>query len=207
MLDPEKIKAPFYSAETIYKKADEFRAEQANWGNVPVDIERIIEIGLGIKIQPRTNLRKIAGTDALLLGGQHGIIVVDDEEYNDPRYWPRLRFSLAHELGHFILHRNNSNLYGDIEFDTVDEWVAFLQKVPIDTHFYLEHHANQFAGRLLVPRAELVEELEKAKLLKGLGSVMPVPDEHIELLCMNIGRKFHVSAQCIQIRISREGLN
>jgi Zn-dependent peptidase ImmA (M78 family) len=36
-----------------------------------------------------------------------------------------MRFSIAHEIGHFVLH---AELYGQMKHDSVEEWIKFIEK-------------------------------------------------------------------------------
>ncbi|MCG1032941.1 ImmA/IrrE family metallo-endopeptidase [Bacillus amyloliquefaciens] len=61
----------------------------------------------------------------------------------------RQRFTLAHELGHYFLHRNRA-----IEF--VDK--ALYRSSQMDS---MEYEANNFAGALLMPRKILIDFIQK----------------------------------------------
>ena len=72
----------------------------------------------------------------------------------------RLRFSIAHELGHYILHKY---LYheNELTISNPKEYYDFITKFPEKEYRSFEYQANQFAGRLLVPRNILVNEVIK----------------------------------------------
>lgn len=73
---------------------------------------------------------------------------------------PRRRFTAAHELGHFILHRDLMPT-GHIS-DTQD---SILETMEPDALQDMEREANQFAVELLMPAAmcrQRAEELQKA---------------------------------------------
>lgn len=205
MIRPEDIQVPQISVEEIWALADEFRAEQGEWGNRPVDIERILDLNLGFTIQTKRKLKEKTGTDAMLLAGDKKVIAVDYDEFHDPGSWPMLHFSMAHELGHYLLHKVKFDIYKDANFQNVDDWVAFLNAIPLDVHFNLEQQANQFAGRLMVPKDELMEKLEEALYKKGLRP--PVSDEDFNAVTSRLGRKFGVSSKCIEVRMDRESIN
>lgn len=68
---------------------------------------------------------------------------------NSLHHIKRQRFTLAHELGHYFLHRNRS-----LEF--VDK--ALYRSTHMDS---MEYEANNFAGALLMPREALSEFVVK----------------------------------------------
>jgi Zn-dependent peptidase ImmA (M78 family) len=205
VIRPEDIQSPQVSFAEIWVMADEFRAQQGDRGAIPVQIEEIIDLNLGITIQPKRNLKATAGTDALLLNLDPPVIVVDYDDYHDEECWPILHFSMAHELGHYLIHKKRFDVYKGVYFAGLEGWVDFLSKVPADVHLLLEQQANQFAGRLMVPVDELASRFNAAIYKRGLR--VPVSEEDLELVSTNIGKKFGVSGKCISVRIDREKLN
>ena len=95
------------------------------------------------------------GIDAFLRSDFSGI-VVDNNEYLDDRYQNRLRFSIAHEVGHFVLH---AKAYKDFGIRSAADYVNSIQKLSEKAYSALEWQANQFAGNILVPREELAISL------------------------------------------------
>jgi Zn-dependent peptidase ImmA (M78 family) len=92
------------------------------------------------------------GADArLVVSGNRGIITVRP----DQAYPARTRFSIAHELGHFELHRAAESLWS---CDTGES------AKPRDG---IESEANEFASELLMPEAFAKAELDAAD--PGLG--------------------------------------
>lgn len=158
MLEPGKFKAPFIKIEDIRKSADEFRARYWPQNTIPVDIFEILEFGLDIEIRTILNLREAGDVDALLLGDLK-TIVLDQHDFLNDRAQNRLRFSIAHEIGHFVLH---SDIFSKIQYTSVEEWIDFFQKIPDDEYTWIEQHAYEFAGRFLVPSDKLVEKLNEA---------------------------------------------
>ena len=52
---------------------------------------------------------------------------VNNDYYIDDRYYPRVRFSFAHELGHLILHKTTIE---NLDFDSVDDYISFQKNAP-----------------------------------------------------------------------------
>jgi len=90
----------------------------------------------------------------------------------------RQRFTLAHEIGHFILHR--SLIGGGVVDDTMYRSALSSRR---------EVEANKFAAELCMPRNLIEEERAKRKHLDGDSLV----DEMAKL--------FKVSRQAMRIRL------
>lgn len=167
-MDYRKIRAPFLSGETIRKKADLFR--QKFWDNsAPIEIEEIIELKLRLQIVPIPELQKFCDTDALITSNWD-LVYVDNGKYLDDRYKNRLRFSFAHEIGHFILHKDIYSIFG---IKNVEDFYRMIEQITQEQYGYFETQANKFANYLLIPREKLIAE--KSKLIKikdGLKEVI-----------------------------------
>ena len=102
-MNPKIFKAPFISREQIWEEADKLRVKYWPPKKLPIDIETIAEFDLGLDFLPIDGLRREGDTDALLLGDLK-TIAIDKSDYLDNRAQNRLRFSIAHEVGHLVLH-------------------------------------------------------------------------------------------------------
>ncbi|HLA26272.1 MAG TPA: hypothetical protein VJZ49_00070 [Syntrophales bacterium] len=75
---------------------------------------------------------------------------------------------------------------------------------------YFEYQANEFAGRLLVPRADLIHEIDNAvEVLKRndmLDYVKSDPYAVLSGITTRIARIFGVSSDVIERRVDREKL-
>ena len=158
-----------------------------------------------LRIRPISRLKEDNDIDALLLGNWE-TIVVDQAEYMDDRYANRLRFSMAHELGHYVLHRA---VFEQFPSGSVQEWIAFMRDIPEKEYSFLEYHAYEFAGRFLVPPEALRREFE-ATLLWAEHNGMPrdqlQSDAHLQYLAKPISRTFAVSSSVIERRLAKEKL-
>jgi hypothetical protein len=202
--DPKLIQAPWLSKQSIQEKVDEFRKNFPRADKIPVNVEHIIEFDLRLKLCPVAGLMDDCGKDALLLSD--GSVIVDLGEFEQDRFRDRLRFSLAHEIGHYVLH---SDLYKGIKFNSVDEWIEFIQGVPEQTYDWIEYQANEFAGRLLIPSPELREQFSLAVAkLKGTPyeGLDPLPEPVVMTIARSICGRFSVSYKPVLSRIQREQL-
>src|SRR5947209_3421166 len=157
-MDPRRFRAPFLRRSQIWEKADELRSRFASCEKLPLPVLDLAEFDLGLELVPKARLKQAGDIEALLLGDLK-TIAVDRDAFLDPRAENRLRFSVAHELGHLILHRD---VYGKLVHDSLEEWIEFIMAIPEAEYNWLESHAYEFAGRLLVPVDSLREALRDA---------------------------------------------
>ena len=204
-MQPATFKAPFIDQQEICRQADAFRSRVWPSNSIPIGIDDIIEFELGLSVSPIPDLKEGNDIDALLLGDWQ-TIVVDQRQYMDQRYANRLRFSLAHELGHYVLHEA---VFQQIPRGSVEEWIDFMRDMPEKEYGFLEYHAYEFAGRFLVPPDALRRELDAAVLLAEQNGV-PRPqlqgDAHLRYLANPISRRFEVSSDVIERRLTKEKL-
>jgi hypothetical protein len=144
--------------EQLYSKRVEDLLQKAGIDNAPVDLYRIAEtLYLGV------HEASLDGIDGCIVSmGEVGAILLNSDNYNRHRR----RFTLAHEIGHFLLHRNIQRTYSDTD--------ATMN----DYHTREEHEANIFAAILLMPASLLphnfgVEKpsFEQAKRLQEVFDV------------------------------------
>jgi len=146
--------------EGVVKKAEELLAEVPDWiwdgAALPVPVEDIADSHCGLLVRDVEDMAAAPGCPSvasdqsisgLLLPG-FGEIWVNAEE---AREWPaRRRFTIGHELGHWILHQDEQTSlfcrHGSVaEADATD-------RPPLDL---IEEQANWFAASVLMP-AELI---------------------------------------------------
>jgi hypothetical protein len=201
-----KPKCEFRKREEIREIVEEFRRTHWKTGLVPVDMERIVESGLGLSIIPVGGIRNLNKIDAFLRSDLSGI-VVDIHQYMDPqnRWENRLRFSFAHEVGHLVLHRD---IYSAFSIETPEEYSDFVMNFPEDEYRSFEWQANEFAGSLLVPRQRLMQEVLKAKEKLVQQKIQHLWDENREqvLISMSplLGRIFGASVDVLERRLVEE---
>lgn len=165
----------------IEKKALEL-LQKTNSISLPIPIKNIIK-SQGIKLSPYD-----LGDDV------SGVLVIDNENckigYNSTESHVRQRFTLAHELGHFILHKNKSQ---DVFVDKVT--YMFRKSNTRSVDYKIEMEANQFAAAILMP--EIMIERELNKLNNGNLS------DHD--LIVELANKFKVSQIAMTYRLNNLG--
>lgn len=193
---------PHYSYEDLRKKADDFLRTYNPSGAIPIPIEEIVEFELNINIVPVLALQREFEVEGFTSSDLKNIYV-DEYVYTD--YLNRYRFTLAHEIGHIVLHRN---LYRENRFSSIAEWKEFINSMTEEEHGWLEYQGYAFAGLILVPRENLIKHTtEWVKRIKGKDiSIEKNWDFAWELITAHLGKAFQVSSSVIEKRLDKEGI-
>jgi len=187
----------------------------------PIPVEAILEghLGLGLDFDDLPSLLGIPDVLGAMWFSERRIIVDQSlDAIENPRKEGRYRFTLAHELGHWELHRhvyladaNQSSLFGGEGKPSIVCRTS-ARKEPA------EWQADMFSGYLLMPKAMVFSEWQKQ-----LGELEPyvATDEMADLsakwglaedeqptveVAKALARTFNVSGQAMQIRLIGLGL-
>jgi hypothetical protein len=179
--------------------ANRFLAQYNPAGTIPIPIEEIVELHLGISIVPRLGLLREEGIDAFL---SHDFTTLNIDQEHYMNHSNRCRFTLAHEIGHYVLHRDIIE-----SIKTVEEWRRFVLGEGTGRAVY-EIHADNFAGCLLMPRELVLAEYKAQKEMADKtfrAAKMNVPDDSIQIpfIANELARKFEVSQQAAEIRLRK----
>ena len=204
-IHPNNFRPPYLSNDDIRREVEKFRKKYNPKKIIPIEIDTIAEFDLKLKLIPKHDLLSETNTDALLSADRKSIFV-DNDEFNLDHLHKRLRFSIAHEIGHYILHKK---IFENIKFLSEDDWITFQQNLPTKEIKRLEIQANEFAGRVLVPVNDLNEDFDAAITeIEKYG--LSVNDLHNEAtlrpISKKIGEKYGVSWNVINIRLKLEGI-
>lgn len=131
--------------------------------SIPIPIEHIIEYNYGINIVPLPGLLDLYGVDGFI-SSDFSSIYVDNFIY-EHRYY-RYRYTLAHEIGHLILHKKYLR---NCQFSNIDEWKNFYNEIDQRDHSKMEFQGYAFGGLVLAPQLKL-----KKYFKKYLPQVMPL---------------------------------
>ena len=205
-MDQAEFRCKWLRLEDIWDCAEAVRKRYWSAGKLPVDVEHIVESELKLYIDPEHGLLQATDMEAYLRSDLTGI-VVDHDHYMDEKFANRMRFSFAHELGHFFLHKD---FYTTVVFESAEEWKEILLSLPDTDYRYFEYQANEFAGRLLVPREDLIQEIEKSvetlKRNNMLEYLKGDPYAVLSGITPRLARIFGVSSDVIETRVRREDL-
>lgn len=200
------VSVPFRENESIQRAADDFRSSESLQGltTLPIDVVYIAEIVLRLNVIPVAGLFASLRMDAALLPDLTGLYL-DEESYlsweaGDRWMERRLRFSFAHELGHYVLHKNVMREYS---FRTLAEFRRWAG----DRCNYesAEYQADEFAGRFLVPREVLLQTYDEYReRAEAVDSNWREIEGMREYLAKKIAPRFGVNRQVIETRFDRE---
>lgn len=88
----------------------------------------------------------------------------------------RQRFTIAHELGHYMMHRNKSTLFNDEIFFRSEKRNS------------IEYVANDFASQLLLPQDKVVKAISEG--VRNIGM---------------LAERFNVSSPAMKVRVQELG--
>jgi len=157
MVYPRTVPTPaFVSYEQLRVAADKFLARHGWRGEIPVNIERIVDVGMGIDIVREPRLTERIDVEGFLSRNRRTIYI---DDYTQDVLENRYRFTLAHEIGHHELH---DAIYRRATFQTVEEFKDFLASLPEQAKARMEFQANCFAGLVLAPKEQLESAVTEA---------------------------------------------
>lgn len=206
------VEVPFLADCDIEKAAqlliDDFARVKTPIGAPPVPIERLVRyLGLSQEIDDLYSLLNLERTSnfdllgALCLNSRR--VFVHNEI--DPALYPwregRYNFTLAHEVGHWVLHRSHLP-------DNAAQ-LSFLDAIPKpaiicrngNRGHRIEVQANKFASGVLMPRM-LVFEAWQRHFNGGSNPSAAQRDASIKILA----KQFQCSIQAMRIRLDTLGL-
>jgi len=196
-------KIEFLSEEFIAARAAEFLNKYHPSNTIPIPIDQIAECDLRLSICYSHDLERTFNIVGFLSSDMRELTIDYSVLFQQPT--PRFRFTIAHEIGHMVLHRE---IYESARFSTTDEWKIFINSFSEKDHSRLEYHANRFAGYLLVPSVHLRVELEslKEEISNLVDNTVLDQDRIWEIIYEELGKRFEVSKEVIRIRIDNDHL-
>jgi len=181
---------PAGAAQAVRRQAKElWQAIAEPWRDYPVDVELIATLLFDLGIERVPGLRLNGHEYAGLLQADAKLIAVEAEHHPH-----RQRFSVAHEVGHFVLHYQQDPAATDFFCSPADMEVGAAQaRATADRaralYYQREAEANQFAAELLMP-AGAVRAMHRVT-----GGQLP-----------RLAAHFDVSAQAMERRLQELGL-
>ena len=145
----------------LYKKCETLALElleRYEITNPPIPIEKIAK-KIGLNIVTFKFEDDIAG--ALIIEKETGTIGI-----NPTNTIERRRFTIAHELGHYLMHKIGNEFFVDKDF--LVKWRNASTSKYNDIEKTQEIEANAFAAAILMPKNLIIAEIEKSTM-KNLG--------------------------------------
>lgn len=198
----------FFTYEEIGRIAAGYLERCGLAKGIPVNIELLLDNILKINIIPFPSLYRGFEVNAFISNDFRKIYV---DEYLYSCLEPQYRFTLAHELGHMVLHHK---WYRQFKIDSIDAYLEFVYGLGDEEYRLLETQANYFAGLFLVPAPYLETKFrEKAKDIvsfitarfKGLSREKYLGTA-VELIAQKLSPDFNVHYLPIRFRIEKDRL-
>ena len=168
----------------LYKKIEETTFSILSELNIDapnqIDVLKIAEY-LGVDAKPATLDSSISG-----------LFVIKEQKpyirYNENEAPQRQKFTIAHELGHFVLHKDTP-LFVD-----KNETVLYRNLDSTTGELLKEKEANSFAASLLMPKVFIEEEINKIPVgtdpIIYLSDVFKVSTQAMNYRLNNLGYSF-----------------
>lgn len=148
---------------------------------LPVEVEAIAA-GLGIDVRLEDLDDVVSGL--LMLDGRGPLVAINRGHHPNRR-----RFTIAHEIGHFRLHRQRTRFFLDASP------IFFRRDDAPPGNPRMEWEANRFAAELLMP----------TEAMRSLIEADPI-DIFDEIDVRGLADKLAVSSQALTIRLAELGL-
>lgn len=154
---------------------------QETLSTIPVDLIAIAR-HYGIRVEYPDLEDTVSG---MLLMRNGRIVIGVNENHADTRQ----RFTMAHELGHYFLHKNAGSIFVD------EKKVLFRNSQSSDGTLLQEIHANAFAAALLMPEEQIKRyarkmidlEIEADLAVWRLAETFQVSEEAMRRRLINLG--------------------
>lgn len=198
----------FLENEAIWKAADKFRESALLSGHnmPPIDVIYIVDVVLKFDVIDISEMFTNLQMDAAIVPAERAIYMDREalERWDRADHWieRRLRFTVAHELGHFILH---ANYMADVVFPDITIFKRWMLEHRQDRR--AEDQADEFAGRFLVPieilRTSYDQYVQNVAQADPNWRDIEGMREHI---AKNLAPRFGVNHQVIETRFDHEGI-
>ena len=149
----------------------------------PINPEKIAR-ALGIDVKRVDFTESLSG---VLMRNESGAVIA----LNKSHHKVRQRFTVAHELGHYVLEHKGEMFVDQMVLNRRDG----RSSIAIDPQ---EIQANAFAAELLMPKQMLLE------VLQDIVDGDPTPNR--ENLIAKLAKKFEVSVEAMQYRLINLGI-
>jgi hypothetical protein len=189
-----------YHADLVLA-AEAFLSRHHRERTIPIPIETMIELGMGIDIIPCADLLRLGGCDAFPTrdGSQ---IWVEKKDYIER--CPHFRFTLAEEASHITLHGDAMRRVKANTLEEVRAAVRDFAKYPA-----FDKQAKTMAALVLIPPANLHADFPLA-----LRDVMQMVRRHTRVdpesvrstVLRMLATKYEVTQRVMRVRIDREDL-
>jgi hypothetical protein len=197
-----RLEVPHLTYSDIGKKAQEFLSQYHSSLELPIPIETIIDVQIGLNIVPFPNLYRDHRLSGYLSSDRTAIFV---DEMQSDQYEEKYRYTLAHELGHYVLHKS---CYDNLPFRSTDEYVNWRESITNEEISWFETHGDWFAGHVLVPTCHLETVCRKviAKHQNTFAKFKKIPEDFWSYVSNEVATYFEVNPPVVEIWIKKENI-
>ena len=201
-MDKENLAVDYLEKEHIENIAEEIHSEK-NIKDFPFEVELFLYERFKYRVFPSPRLEAGCKIDTALVACKQ-ILRIDETIYNkQPK---RANFSIAHEVGHLILHKNIIAMMVEAlkSAEKTDDYASIINFLPRNQYRRAEWQADYFGGALLAPRRILEKEL--IKLIEERKSKYiseeEIDDEDRDIIYHDLAKLFDITKPAITVRIS-----
>ncbi|MBI2019775.1 ImmA/IrrE family metallo-endopeptidase [Candidatus Daviesbacteria bacterium] len=190
------MQPPNITLSNVIRASEDFLEQFHSTLLLPIPIEEIVELKMGIALVVIPGIKDLIGVDSFISADFSQITV---DEYSFTTYLERTRFSIAHEIGHYILHKDWYEQNGP---KSIEDYLTFYDRIDSEVYKYLEIQAQTFAGLVLVPKEALLKEL------KNKMGYVPT-QEALEIFApvyQDLLNAFQVSGEVLLRRLQKDGI-
>jgi hypothetical protein len=182
---PQQGRPETEARQVLARARQEFAALEEPFDPYQVDVELLAAILFDLGVQQVPDLRVGDRAYAGFLDGGARLVVVEAAHHEHRR-----RFSIAHEVGHFVLHylphQASGGVFACTAADMETNSIPLGESAARMLHYRQEVEANQFAGDLLMP------EVSVRAMHRVTGGRV-----------LSLARHFKVSPRAMEIRLTR----
>ncbi len=190
------MQPPNLTLSSVIKASEDFLKNFHPSLSLTIPIEDIVELKMKIALVVIPGIKDLIGVDSFISADFSQITV---DEYSFTTYVERTRFSIAHEVGHFVLHKDWYEHNGP---KSIEDYLIFYDKIDPEIYKFLEIQAQTFAGLVLVPKEALVKELKRK-----LGAVPSLEaPEILAPVFQDLLDVFQVSGEVMLRRLQKENI-
>lgn len=210
-LSAKYLEVPFLSPELLETIVEEFPSDEI-YSHGRLDDMRLVRfVGekFGVEFQFHKELGFLHNNKVLgRLQFDPLVISISSELDDDPC---QRRFTIAYEVGHLVLH---SQTVGRFLQEMPDFEKSFYgnEDLPIELNANMETQANMFAYRLLMPRAEILDDVRRYFVKHNIRGQyiyldhQPVNIREAHRLVLELQSKYLAPSNAIRNRLYKLGL-
>lgn len=203
---------PYLTKRTIEEQAQQLieRYYQQEVGTLiaPIDIDGILELQLGYDLVIE-DLKQRFGKDGVLgaTASNENTIYIDSS-LDTPESLGRYRFTLAHEIGHIVLHipppsdTVQLSLLDDVSQQPTPLFRCGEGELKVTSNFSpIEWQANYFASCLLMPKQRVMNAITYFRKEPSVTKNQPLAEQYSVVSMM--ATHFQVSYEAMTYRIQK----